>query len=116
MAALELGKSRASDIGKKAELNRITAYEILKRLRQKGLITTATYNNVQTFQAIAPQLLIQKMEQRVTLAKDALPQLSLLCAQSKTRPKIQYFEGTEGLRTIYEDTLSSKEKMIYEPF
>jgi len=113
LAALELGRSRVSDIARQAGLNRITTYEILKRLRLQGLATSATFGDVQTFQVIPPNLLVQKMEQRLTLAKGYLPQLSLMTKRNQ-QPKIQYYEGAEGLRSIYEDTLTCNNKVIYE--
>jgi hypothetical protein len=53
------------------------------------------------------------MESRLRVAKDILPQLTLLSGTKKIRPKISFYEGSEGVRTVYEDTLSCREKKIY---
>jgi len=113
LAALKLGRSRVSDIARKAELNRITAYEILKRLVQMGIAHSAAYGGIQTFTVISPEMLIQKMESRLKMAQKALPQLALLNRANSGKPAITSFEGIEGIRSIYEDTLSCKEKIIY---
>ncbi len=113
LAALELGKSRVSEIAKKAGLNRITTYEILKRLKQEGLANNAIYKNIITFHIISPEKFIEKMESRLSLSKTLLPRLMLLGSSEKNRPKIEYYDGIEGIKSIYEDTLFCKEKTIY---
>lgn len=113
LANLELGRSRVSLIAKKAGLNRITTYDILKKLIGLGIASSAFYNGVKTFQVIEPELLLEKMESRMKLAKQILPQLLLASRMSKVRPDFQFFEGAEGIRTIYEDTLNCREKIIY---
>ncbi len=113
LAALKLGKSRASDIAKETKLNRITVYEILKRFRQKGLATSMAQKKVLTFQVIDPQNLIERMERQLALSKNLVPDLLLLKGGDKNRPKIEYYEGVEGIKSLYEDTLSCKEKVIH---
>ncbi len=113
LAALEAGRSRVSFIAKKAELNRITTYEILKRLAGRGAVHSATYGGILSFIAVEPELLVQKMSSRLTVAERLIPELSLLNRSKNSKPAISFYEGTEGLRTLYEDTLTSKEKIIY---
>jgi len=112
LAALELGRSRVSLIAKKAGLNRITAYEILKRLVEMGIAHSAAYGGIQTFTVISPKTLVEKMESRLAVAKKVLPELSLLTGGGAHKPAIAFYEGAEGIRSIYEDTLSCEEKLI----
>jgi len=112
LAALQLGRSRVSSIAKKAELNRITAYEILRRLVQMGIAHSVLYSNVQSFTVITPDILVSKMESRLKVAQQILPQLALFNHTNIAKPKVAFFEGIEGIRTLYEDTLSSKDKII----
>jgi len=113
LANLELGRSRVSLIAKKAGLNRITTYEILKKLLQLGVANSALYGNVKTFQVIKPEILLEKMESRLKLAKNFLPHLLLISKIDKDKPNFAFYDGAEGLRTIYEDTLSCHDKTIY---
>ncbi len=112
LAALELGRSRVSLIAKKSQLNRITAYEVLKRLSQKGIAKSALYSDVQTFTVVPPETLIEKQKDRLAVAKKLLPELSLLAGSNAYKPSISYYEGAEGIRSIYEDTLRCKKKII----
>jgi len=114
LSALELGRSKASDIAKKSNLNRITTYEILKRLRNRGIVSMTTYGKILTFQAIGPEKFIEKMERQVSLSKTLLPQLLILKGGEGSKPKIDFFDGVSGIKTIYDDTLFCKEKIIYD--
>ncbi len=113
LAALESGRAKVSEIARKAEINRITAYEILKRFIARGIAYSFNYNNIKTFEVLSPESLVEKMESVLESAKQTLPELSLLTAGSIGLPKIVYYEGLEGIKTIYEDTLLVKEKIIY---
>lgn len=113
LANLELGKSRASQIAQKTGLNRITTYEVLKRLAQKGIAKSSLYKNIQTFNVIPPETLIKKQESKLSVAKKLLPELSLLTNSKSQKPAIAFYEGAEGIRSIYEDTLNCEEKIIF---
>ncbi|MFA6422577.1 MAG: helix-turn-helix domain-containing protein [Candidatus Buchananbacteria bacterium] len=113
LASLELGNAKVSEIAKKCGLNRITVYEILKRLRSRGYAFSLTKNNIITFRVVDPDKLMKKMEEKLALSKDFLPALLMLKNNGRQRPKIEYFDGVEGLRSLYEATLNSKEKNIY---
>jgi sugar-specific transcriptional regulator TrmB len=112
LATLELGRSRVSRIANKAGLNRITAYEVLKRLIEMGIAQSTVYSGVQTFAVVPPEILVEKQESRLAVAKKVLPELALLSASKANKPAISYYEGAEGIRSIYEDTLVCKEKNI----
>jgi sugar-specific transcriptional regulator TrmB len=113
VANLELGRSLVSDIAKKAGLNRITTYEILKRLRRKSIATSMDYKGVTVFQVVDPARLIDKMERQVSLSKNILPQLLALKKSDSRRPKVEYYDGVDGIKAIYDGTFSCKEKIIY---
>ena len=113
LAGLKKGKSKVSDIAKEAGLNRITTYEILKRLAFKGLAGGMTYDRLTYFQVVSPDALINKKERQLTLAKNFLPDLLSLKNSGGNKPKIDFFSGVEGIKTIYENTLTAKEKIIY---
>jgi sugar-specific transcriptional regulator TrmB len=113
LAALSLGKSRVSDIAKKARLNRITTYEILKRLTNKGIANNIIYKKIIYFEVIDPKQFLHKIERQAELAREAIPQLLLLKNTSNKQPRVEYFVGVEGLKVLYEDSLNCKNKIIY---
>lgn len=118
-ALLELGPARVSAISKKAELNRTTSYDILERLMLYGLVAPASgEGSRKQYAAEHPTRLIQHLERQQrtaerTLAKvkEQLPELALLYKTIK-KPSIKFFEGEEGVKQIYLDTLTSKTEIL----
>jgi len=113
LAGLKCGKNKVSVIAKEAGLNRITTYEILKRLAFRGLAGGITYDKLTYFQVTSPDSLIAKKERQLGLAKNFLPDLLSLKNSGGNKPKIDFYSGAEGIKTIYEKTLNVKKKIIY---
>lgn len=106
----------ANEIAQKAKLNRSTTYVLLEELAKKGLISSSVENKVKKYQPVAPERLIQYLEDKaqhytalVGVAHHILPELKSQFTGSGLKPKIQYFEGEEGIKSAYEDTLTSTE-------
>ncbi len=122
LTLLERGPMYAAAIAKATKLNRTTAYGILKELSEKGLASSAKKGSASIFQSIAPELLPVYIERRgnelLEMQKqiaELVPQIKLLRSKGKVLPKIQFFEGTDGVEQAYEDTLeNNKGKVLYD--
>lgn len=119
IALLEQGTSGVSDIAKKSGINRTTTYVLLDQLRKYGLVSTSERSGVKIYTPAPPERLIQFVESSVKkyteligLVQRLLPELKSLYIGIGPKPKIQFFEGLEGIRTAYEDTLTSKETIL----
>ncbi len=115
LALLELGKGTVSQISRKAGINRTTGYEILDSLINKGIVTLSGKEPKTEYAAEPPESLIahykkkaEEASDRVKRAENFVPQLLRVYAV-QNRPKIKFYEGTEGLKHVYEDTLTSSE-------
>src|SRR3989344_4594992 len=111
---LERGPLFASAIAKAAKLNRTTTYGVLKELSAKALVSQVKQEGADRWQSITPDLLPSYIEQkRSDLAEakkeveDIVPQLKLLRSRGSVLPKVQFFEGIEGVKQAYEDTLEN---------
>jgi len=112
---LELGKGTVSEIASRAEINRTTGYDILNRLVSYGLVSVSGKEPKQEFVAESPDKVIDflenkknETEKQIVGAKNLLPQLKSI-HNVGGRPKIRFYEGKEGLKQVYEDTLTSHE-------
>ena len=120
LVLIEKGPLYAAAISKAAKLNRTTAYGILKELSSKGLVSQIKRDGADQWQSIAPELLPGYIERRrdaltesSKAVENALPQIKLLRTKGKALPKVQFFEGVDGLKQAYEDTLeNNKEKRL----
>lgn len=102
----------ATTISLASKLNRTTTYDILRELMKKGLISKSYQTGVAQYQAIDLSLLPNYIERRQTeLAstkkkiEELLPQIALKQSHSDSFPRVRYFEGIDGVKQAYEETI-----------
>jgi len=110
LACLELGGATAYLIAKKAGVKRPTAYDIINQLMHEGLVHKSIKKGATYFSPTDPQVLINKTKEKMSRIEKVMPLLQNLYNSPKTKPFIQYFEGREGIREMYEDSLRSLKK------
>lgn len=115
LAILELGKGTVSEISRKASLNRTTGYDVLNRLAAKKLINISGKEPKHEYTAESPEqlrlLITEEFERRqneLNEAEKIIPELKSI-HNVMGRPQVRFYEGIEGLKTVYEDTLTSSE-------
>jgi sugar-specific transcriptional regulator TrmB len=115
LTLLELEIATVSELAEASNVNRSSAYVVLESLKKKGLVSISEDKNVQS----TPDMLLfearnkaQKAEDIKNNIGDIVPELKALHKDTKQKPKIRVFEGKQGLINAFEDTLSSKEKVI----
>ncbi len=113
LAVLELGGAHVSLIAKKAQVNRVACYHTLGKLIKRGLINSLEKNKIKYFTIENPKTIVTKQRELLQKAEKLLPELLALRNSSSYNPKIQYYEGLEGIKNIFEDTLDTKELLGY---
>lgn len=111
IATAEAGTAPVSNIAQMAHLNRVTTYDILDKLKQKGLISHFTKKKIKFFTAIKPEILLEEFEKRTNSLRTAIPKFKRLTGEI-AHPRVRYFEGLEGIKAIYADTLTSKTEIL----
>lgn len=116
LALLTLGTAVVSDIAKKARINRSTAYVLLSSLARQGLVSISLKRNIRLYTAASPERLIQILEESakkcaelLVAARAIVPELKLMYSGVGPKPRVQFFEDVEGIKTAYEDTLTATE-------
>ena len=113
--------SKVKELAQATHLNRSTTYVVLKSLMKKGLVTSVMKYGITEFQAIDPKLLPsyinrqkELLEQKKEEIENILPQLNNYRDNLDIIPKVNFYEGVEGVKQAYEDTLdNNKSKKIY---
>lgn len=105
---------------KNSPFSRTLLYYILGNLEQFGLITTAKSGSKTTYNAEPPEKIAALLENREKefkkqkdLLKGVMGDLYSAYRLAHNKPGIKFFEGLDGLREIYKDTLSESNKSIY---
>ena len=112
LTLLEVGPNPVSSIARKAGITRTTAYAALETLKEKGLVSTIEERGIQQFAPVSPHKLEEyakhhkeQAERNYEELKTVMPMLKSLTGDLVMKPRVQYFEGVEGIKTIYKDTI-----------
>lgn len=116
-AILELGRGTVSQISRKANVTRTNAYNILDSLESKGIVRISGKEPKQEYVVESPDSLVVMLEKRLQDAQSSLEKAREFVPELKSmqmvedRPEIKFYEGIEGLKQIYEDTLTATEEI-----
>jgi sugar-specific transcriptional regulator TrmB len=110
---LRLGEAPIATILKEATMKRPTVYKSLYSLEKKGLVTSQDINKKIHFKPEPPAKLFSlaeaqynELDRAKTNLQSMLPQLTSNFIMAVEKPVVTTYEGVEGLKQIYEDTLS----------
>ncbi len=109
-ALLALEKASANEIAYKSKVKRPTTYDILYRLKSEGFIVETYENKKRFFVSNSPESLLKIIETRKRELKEDLPELLGIFNSKERKPKVEYFEGLDGIIQLYENTLEVLEK------
>lgn len=121
LAALEFGPAPASDLAKQAGLNRVTAYEALKRLSKNGFIKIRAKqgSKIKYFTAEDFLILKEKLNEKKSALSELENKLKIIDPQLRSRylkkeekPEVYFYEGKEGIKNVLLDTLKQNPKEI----
>jgi len=119
LAGLKAGPLKASELTRKTGFSRPSTYDTLKSLINKGLVNTTGKSYNLRFVMVEPahlnDLLERKKRDLEMLQKNlkkSLPEFESLYNPKGVIPKIKFYEGIEGLKTIWEESLKCQNKEI----
>lgn len=103
LASLKLGQAPASEIAREVALNRVTTYEVLKRLVRRGFASVTEQGHIKYFSVLEPDKLFQHFKTNMDELQKHMKKLLSLTQGKGVQPKVSFFEGAEGLRDVYRD-------------
>lgn len=114
LAALELGQASVRDIAAKAGISRTNAYDVFSRLLEQGLVTQvgAAANKIILIAAEPPDQLTELLDARRRKLDVLLPELRSMHNGASGKPRVRYYQGSEGIKLVLDDTLSARDKTL----
>ena len=106
LACLGLGPTTAINIAKTTEIKRPTVYTVIESLKTRGLLSIEVRGFKKKFVAERPEKLEEVLELKRNKFKKLLPDLKALQNAKDDGGFIRYFEGMEGIKSIYESMIS----------
>ena len=119
LAALELGYTSVQEIAKKAQVSRPTAYEIIKSLGKKELISQSKEKKRRYFTAQSPDNLLGILKRQKKELEEKEREFIRIIADLRDKynlgdkREIKVYQGKGGLAILLDDFLTTHSKKIY---
>jgi len=112
LTLLKLGSSPATRVAKETGLHRTNIYDIIEKLKEKGLVSYIVRNNIRFFSASHPNKLLDYIKEREEEIKEILPELKRYVSIPRDEAVVEVYKGKEGLKTVLKDILREKKNYI----
>lgn len=104
-AALELGETNIERLSQKSGIKRTTLYDVVENLKARGLLSTLRRKKRTYYYAEDPRAISGQLKEKQETFESILPELLAIANFIEKKPRIRYFEGREGLKEVYKETL-----------
>lgn len=112
LALLDKGPSLAGNISQLTGIHRRSVYDAVERLIKKGIIGYIKQNNRKYFEAVDPENLFKLLKEKEECLNSIMPKLKVRHKYVQKKQETNFFKGKDGLKSIFEDQLNSKEIFI----
>jgi len=106
LALLKLGQARVGQIADESGVQRTFIYDILDDLQETGLVSEVEIRGRKRFSPVSLEQFKRIQENKLERFEKLIPEMKALISAVGDRPKVQFFEGLEGIRSAQNDTLS----------
>lgn len=106
LACLQLGQAVVSKIAETAGVQRTFVYDIVKNLVKEDLLSEVEIKGKLHYSAISIDKFKKLQEEKMRHFEKLMPEIKALEKMVGDRPKVQFFEGAEGIKLALEDTLN----------
>ena len=111
-AALEMGEATMQDLARKSGVKRTSIYNFIEKLKAEGFISMTRRKKHTLYSAIHPRHVLEIQKQRLGQLEQILPELTAIYNKSATKPRVTFYEGIEGIKEVYADTLREQRPII----
>jgi sugar-specific transcriptional regulator TrmB len=109
LSLMELGSGTVTQIAQRAKLKRSIIYILLEGLIKRGYVSEIPETKISRYVAAEPTKIFNDLRNKISEFKLFLPSLLAMYNQTPWKPKINYFEGKEGVKSVYRQTEIAKE-------
>ena len=104
-AILNLKTATVRDISKRIGVHRTNIYDVLEKLKEKGLVSYYKEGKVMHYKCSDPNNLSNYWESQKEELNEIIPELKKIYNQSISPIEIEIFKGKKGLISCYKDVL-----------
>lgn len=112
ISLLKLKEATATHIAKDTGVHRSHIYDLIEKLKEKGLVSFVIKNNVKYFRASQPKKLLDCIKEKEEKILKIIPHLEELSKEQEEDMKVEIYKGKEGIKTILNDILKEKKDYL----
>ena len=101
LISLKIGPASVYELALKSGLKRPTVYLVVEELLKKGLVKLIRLRGRNYYQALSPKKLLKSWENNLEMLQGLVPALENMVKESKSKPRVEFYEGIEGIKKIY---------------
>ena len=105
---LENGSLTTTEITNNLPIHRVNVYDILKRLKEKGLVSYIIEGKKKYYTATEPRHLLEILKEKESSLLNLLPLLESKRKSVKEKHEVRTFQSKNGIKAIMEDMLKEK--------
>ena len=114
IALLKLGSASVTEISKQSKVERTLIYGVIKKLIDKGLVSSIIKINKKYFEPANPDKILELIKEKKRKIEEALPELKSLYKTVEKKQEVHHYKGKEGAKTILDELLKrGKEWIIF---
>jgi HTH-type transcriptional regulator, sugar sensing transcriptional regulator len=103
LASLEVGAASVQEIAAKAGIHRVSTYDLLESLTEKGFIRQVISGSKRIISAIEPEEVIELIRRKERKFSELVPELKAIQIRTGEEQRVLYFTGREGLARAMQD-------------
>lgn len=112
LALIRLGKSTSTTLSKETGIHRTYIYDVLEKLKEKGLVSQIKETGKQYYLPTDPERLKDYLKEKIDIVDKILPELKKL-KQSKTEEtSVEVYKGKEGIKILLNNMISEAKDYI----
>jgi len=115
LSLINLGEATARDISHSCKVERTNTYKILSELMEQNLVEELP-GKVKKYLVVNPTKLIDIQEENKKAIEAVMPELMGMLGSGTTKPKLKYYEGEEGVKKVFEDSLNMAPGSVIKSF
>ena len=107
LTLFRIGTSKAGRISKECALERTSTYNALKRLQEKGVVSSIIEGKTRVFSPGTPQKILDMLKEKEEVASMLIPELEKLHKFEREKENILKFRGYAGVKTVLNNVLKT---------
>jgi HTH-type transcriptional regulator, sugar sensing transcriptional regulator len=105
LANLELGAGSVQNIAKRAGIHRVSTYDILRSLMEKGVVRQVAKGKKIYYSALEPQFFLERLKNKANAFSQIIPELQAIRYKGPNKIKVTYHEGEDSVMEAYLDRI-----------